>query len=199
MPDEAKTGQDAQNTQSIGATGGTQSGADQQQSQGKIEDLPTWAQTLVKELRSEAADRRIALQKQQQESAAAEQKRLADLGQWELLAKKREEELNAAKPYQERAATLEKIIDDNNSQMIAQIPEDMRDIVPPLAADALNAWLVKNMPRLARKQAPNINAGEGSGGGGAKPLTDQDRANARRAGISDEDWAKQLAKLNGQS
>lgn len=197
MPDETKHGQDAPNTQSTGATGGTQSGADQQQNQGKIEDLPTWAQTLVKELRNEAADRRIALQKQQQEAATAEQKRLADLGQWETLAKKREEELQKLTPYQQRAADLEKVIADGNAERIALIPEAMRGLVPTgyPAAD-LHKWLNTNLSLLTRKSAPDIDAGVGSGGSGAQaqPLTEAEQAMAKRMGLTPEKFAAAKAK-----
>lgn len=198
MPDETTNGQDAQGTQSTNGTSGTQaSGTDQQQ--GKIEDLPTWAQSLVKELRDEAASRRLALKKQEEDNAKATQARLAEEGKWKELAEARAAEAAKLQPYQERASALEKIISANNAQMIQQIPEQMRGIVPPLAAEALNEWLVKNLPLLQRKAAPDLDAGAGQGGSGVKPLTDEDRFAMKVGGMTEEQYRKVQAKINGQS
>lgn len=192
MPDEQQTGQDAQATQSTSATSGTQSAADQQQ--GRIEDLPTWAQSLVKELRDEAASRRLALKKQEEESAKATQARLAEEGKWKELAEARAAEAAKLQPYQERAATLEKMISDSNARRIAQIPEALRSLVPDGSAEQVAAYLDKNWTLLQRKPAPDLNAGEGSGGSGQQPLTEEEKQMAARFGLTPEKFAAQKAK-----
>lgn len=179
MPDDPKTGADAPNPQTPNPASTTPASGDAW----KMDDLPPTAQAYIKELRDEAKKTRLEKEAADKARKEAEQTALAEQGNWRKLAEDRAAELAKLMPYQEQASNLLKIISDNNAQMIAQIPEDMRDIVPPLAADALNAWLVKNLPRLARKQAPNIDAGAGSGGSGAKPIvaTQQQQAMAGMA------------------
>jgi hypothetical protein len=193
MPADEQTGQDAQQQQSAGVMGGTQAANGEQ---GKIEDLPAWAQTLVKELRDEAAERRVALKKQAEAASAAEQARLAEQGKYKELAEAREKELNATKPYQERAQTLEKLITENNQRIIQQIPEQMRTLVPQLPPEQLAGWLTANQALLTRRPAPDTDAGAGQGGsgGGANALTDDEKAEADKYGVSHEAFAKAKAR-----
>lgn len=164
----------------------------------KMDDLPPTAQAYIRELRDEAKKTRLEKEAADKARKEAEQVALAEQGNWRKLAEDRAAELAKLTPYQEQATNLLKIINDNNAQMIAQIPEDMRDIVPPLAADALNAWLVKNLPRLARKQAPNIDAGAGSGGSGMAALTDDDRLAMKVGGMTEEQYRKVQARIKGR-
>lgn len=179
MPDD-QNGQDAQNSQQSADVGKTPASADQW----KMEELPPAVQDYIKGLRKEAKDHREAKEAKEREAAAAasaaEQKRLADAGQFEQLAKLKAEE--AAKPYQTRVADLEKVIAETNAQLIQQIPESIRALVlPDLPADKLNAWLIKSLPALTRKSAPETDAGAGQGGSGAKPATAQTQAMADMA------------------
>jgi len=192
MPDETTNGQDAPtNQQSTSGTGATPVNGDQQQNQGKIEDLPHWAQVLVKELRDESAARRLALRKQEDEAAKATQARLADEGKWKELADARAAELAKVTPYQQRAETLEKMITENNLRVIQQIPEQMRTLVPQLPPEQLSAWLSANQALLTRKPAPETDAGAGTGsGGGAGTLTDDEKRMAALIGITNEAFAK---------
>lgn len=54
-----------------------------------VTDLPEWAQSMIRELRAEAAENRV-------KAKQAKETELAKLGEWEQLAKQRETELNAA-------------------------------------------------------------------------------------------------------
>src|SRR5438045_3035210 len=108
MPDEPKTGQDAQNTPPPADAGKTSASGDQW----KMEDLPSTAQAYIKELREEA--KRTRLEKDAAEKARkdAEQAQLVEQGNWKKLAEDRAAELAKLTPYQQRAESLEKIISD---------------------------------------------------------------------------------------
>lgn len=188
MPDEQK-GPDAPTPPPATPAGKTPAGDDW-----KMEDLPASTQAYIKELRDEA--KRTRLEKEAADNARklAEQQQLVEQGNWKKLAEDRAAELAKLQPYQEQASNLLKIISANNAQMIQQIPEHMRGIVPPLSEDALNAWLVKNLPLLQRKPAPDLNAGEGSGGSGQQPLTEEEKQMAARFGLTPEKFAAQKAK-----
>lgn len=191
MPEEQK-GPDAQIPPPATPAGTTPANGDQW----KMEDLPASTQAYIKELRDEA--KKTRLEKEQAEKARrdAEQAQLVEQGNWKKLAEDRAAELAKLTPYQQRAEALEKIISANNAQMIQQIPEQMRGIVPPLASEALNEWLVKNLPLLQRKPAPDIDAGAGSGGGGKSALTDEEKAMARQFGLTEEQYAKAKPKTS---
>ena len=95
-----------------------------------VGELPDWAQTMIKELRSEAAERRIALKKKDEESRKLEQERLIEQGKWKELAENRAAELEKTKSYQERAESLESMIRESNKMKLESIPEDMLSFVP---------------------------------------------------------------------
>lgn len=190
MPDE-KTGLDAP-TPSAPAAGTTPAQGTEQP--GKIEDLPTWAQSLVKELRDEAASRRLALKRQEDENAKATQARLAEEGKWKELAEARAAEAAKLMPYQQRAEALEKIISESNARRIAQVPEMLRPLIPNLPAEQLASYLDQNWALLQRKPAPEIDLGAGSGGSGMSALTDDEKQMAARFGLTPEKFAAQKAK-----
>lgn len=183
MPvEETKPGQDAQTGQDAQKSSTTTQSTDASKTQGgveRVEDLPQWAQEKMRAYREEAKTHREAKEAKEREASAAEQKRLADAGQFEQLAKLKAEE--AAKPYQTRVADLEKVIAETNAQLIQQIPEAIRAlVVPDLPADKLNAWLIKSLPALTRKPAPDTDAGAGQGGG-TKPIVVTPQAEAAAA------------------
>jgi phage I-like protein len=191
MPDEQKPGADAPPPQTPNPTGTTPASG----GEWKMEDLPASTQQYIKELREEAKKTRLEKDAAEKARKDAEQQQLVEQGNWRKLAEDRAAELAKLTPYQERATALEKIINDNNAQMVEQIPEQMRGIVPPLAPDALNAWLVKNLPLLSRKPAPDTDAGAGQGGGDKTAvLTDDEKRTADLMGISYEKFAKQKGK-----
>lgn len=128
----------------------------------------------------------------------AQKKRLEEEGNWAELAKQRAAELDALKPYQERAQTLEGIIRQSNEERVKRIPEAVRPLVPvDYPPEKLQAWLNANEGRLMRPAAPDYNAGAGAGGsaGAGLTVTDQDRRLAEVAkgngfDIKAEDIAK---------
>ena len=157
-----------------------------------LSTLPPAAQKYIKSLRAEAAEKRKALQAMATETSKREQERLQAEGKWKELAEARERELMGLKPYEERASTLETILKQQNAARIAQIPEDMRTIIPSdYAPERLSAWLDSNFAKLTRPIAPNIDAGAG-GMGGTPPmkLSDDEMAIARKVGLTAEQYAK---------
>jgi hypothetical protein len=157
-----------------------------------ISTLPPAAQKYIKSLRAEAAEKRKALQAMATETSKREQERLQAEGKWKELAEARERELMGLKPYEERASTLETILKQQNAARIAQIPEDMRTIIPSdYAPERLSAWLDANVAKLTRPIAPNLDAGAGGmGGTPSVKLTDDEMAIARKVGMTAEQYAK---------
>lgn len=192
MPDEQ--GRDAQNSSTPDTNGGTPGSGEQ----GKIEDLPEWGQRLIRELRSEATDRRKALEKASAEAAQREQARLAEEGKWKELAEARAAELSKLTPYQQRASELEKVIADSNNRRVALIPDGMKSLVPQLPAEQLAAWLDANWGTLTRKPAPEIDAGAGGGSKGIGALSAEELQMAAKLGLTAEQYAKSKATGGSQ-
>ena len=70
------------------------------------------------------------LAKFQEEASAREQARLQEEGRWKELAEQRGKDLAALQPFQERAQNLETAIKAANEKLIAQVPEQMRKLIP---------------------------------------------------------------------
>lgn len=157
-----------------------------------ISTLPEGVQKYIKSLRAEAAEKRKAMQTLAAEASKREQERLQAEGKWKELAEARERELMGLKPYEERASTLETILKQQNATRIANIPEDMRTIIPvDYAPEKLSTWLDANYAKLTRPIAPNIDAGAG-GTGGMPPvrLTEEELRIAKMAKMTPEEYAK---------
>lgn len=174
------------------------------------EALPSWAKTRLqsleerlKEVNQESASRRHRLNELEtslKDLQSAQQKRLAEQGNYEELARQRAAEVEALRPYEERAKSLEGIIRASNDARIAQVREDVRALVPTdYAPEKLASWLDANWSRLTTKPAPDLDAGAGTSGGRTIRLSDEERAVARRFGMTDEQYiaAKQKAAREG--
>ena len=163
-----------------------------------VDELPSWAQDMIRSLRSEAAERRVALKKYEEDSRRREQERLAEQGKWRELAESRASELNDLQPYKDRADTLETMIRESNKSRIESIPEDMQALVPTdYAPEKLAGWLDANLSRLTKPTAPKLDGGA-TGGGSSISLTDEEKQVARDTGVSYEDYAKYKARIFGQ-
>jgi phage I-like protein len=165
---------------------------------GRIEDLPVWAQRIIKETRDEAAKRRLEYKRLEDEARRREQTRLAEEGRWKELAETRAAELADLSPYRERAETLEKMIRANNEARIERVPEELRGLVPvEYAPERLSSWLDANWERLSKRPAPDIDAGAGGGGAGkAMNLTAEEKQAAKRFGMTDEQYAVWKLRAN---
>jgi hypothetical protein len=186
MSEENKMGQDAQNKTTDAPN----------TAEVDMSSLPEATQRYIAALRHEAAERRVALKKLEEEMAKREQARLAEEGRWKELAEKREVELQKLMPYQQRAEALEATLRESNTQRMKRLPEDMQAIVPvDYAPEKLAAWLDANLEKLLKPVAPNLDGGAGAGGSSRTTLTDEQRTMARRMNMTDEQFAQQLAKL----
>lgn len=164
---------------------------------GRVEDLPEWAQKVIREARQEAADRRVALK----QVTDAQQQRLIDEGNFKALAEQRAAELAVLTPMKERAEALEKMIRESNSSRINTVREDMRALIPvDYPPEKLASWLDANLTRLTTPPAPNIDAGAGAGNGGKSlpSLSEEQKAMARAMGITPEAYAKRLTETQGR-
>lgn len=165
----------------------------------RVDDLPSWAQDMIRGLRDEAASRRVALKKHEEEARQREQQRLAEQGQWRELAESRAKELSDLQPYRERAESLESMLRDSNKRRIEQIPEDMRALVPTdYAPEKLASWLDANISRLTKPIAPRLDGGATGGSGNTMTLTDEEKQVARATGMSLEDYAKYKERIFGR-
>ncbi len=164
-----------------------------------VDDLPSWAQDMIRGLRDEAASRRVALKKHEEEARQREQQRLAEQGQWKELAESRAKELSDLQPYRDRAEALETMLRDSNKHRIEQIPEDMRALVPTdYAPEKLASWLDANISRLTKPIAPRLDGGASGGSGSTVTLTDEEKQVARATGMSLEDYAKYKERIFGR-
>ena len=183
MPDQTEQ----QQQQPTGLDAGT-SGTPQPQTQGRIEDLPAWAQDIIRNTREEAAQRRVELKRLMD----AQQQRLADQGNWKELAEQRSQEVTLISQYKERAEVLEKMIRESNSSRIASVREDMRALIPvDYPPEKLATWLDANLARLTMPTPPNIDAGAGASAGGKTPiaLSPEELELARMAGMKPDEYA----------
>lgn len=189
MANEDGTTKDAAQQQGAGTATG--SGED-------LTSLPEWAQQKLtvleqrlSEVNNESAGRRHRLNELEatvKQLNEAHQKRLAEQGNFEELARQRAAELETLKPYEERAKTLEGIIRSSNEARIGQVREDLRALVPAdYAPEKLAAWLDANWSRLTVKSAPDLDAGAGTAKARAT-LSDEERTAARRYGMTEEQF-----------
>lgn len=124
-------------------------------------------------------------------------KRLQEEGNYRELAQKHAADLESLKPLAERAQALEAIIRESNEARMKAVPENMRNLIPvDYAPERLQAWLNANEALLRRSPAPDFDAGAGGSGGSASTkLTEEQRAMAKRFGMTEEQYIAQLKKL----
>lgn len=185
MPDEPQTSDQQQ-----------QGGGQQPQSGGNKYNPSTLedAQKIIEALNKRVAEREASLDEMKRTSTSlaqrlsdieqAAKKRLEEEGNWAELARQRAAELDALKPYQERAKALEDVIRESNESRIARVPENMRPMIPTdYPPEKLQGWLNANERLLMQKPAPNFDAGVGgsSGSTGDIQVTDEDRRAAEIA------------------
>jgi len=171
------------------------------------------AQRIIDALTKRLAERDASLDEMKRTSTSlaqrlsdienATKKRLEEEGNWAELARQRAAELEALKPYQERAQALESIIRASNEERMARVPEDMRALIPTdYPPEKLQGWLNANERRLSKPQPPQYDAGAGAGVSGAAAgvkISDEDRRAAEIArsqgfNITAEDIAKRRQK-----
>lgn len=159
----------------------------------RIEDLPEWAQQLIRETRGEAAARRKRLEEIEAEHQKAQDARLEEEKRWQELAEQRAKKLAELEPLAERVKEVNEALEATVKVRVDRLPEDARSLVPDFG-DARKTldWLNANEQRLTRPLAPNTDAGvRGDAMGAAPKLTDMERKLAKIAGMTPEQWAAQ--------
>ncbi len=151
-----------------------------------------------KKYRDERKKQDTELRKQQEQQMAEQQ-------QWQKLAETRGAELDKLKPVADQYETIQAAFNASLDTRLKEIPEDVRkDIVDPvravMSATDFSTWLDKNLPRLRGRQAPSLDGGAGTTGGGkaAPQLTSDQIEMAKAAGMTLEEYAQALRKVEAQ-
>lgn len=163
----------------------------------EIKDPVAYAQALEKRLQEREAD--LHRWKEQADSYSkrleaiekAQRERLEKSGNFEEIAKQHAAELEALKPVAERAKALEAVIRESNKAQIERIPETLRGIVPTdYSPEKLQDWLNRSLPTLIKPPAPSYDAGAGgnSSGTASPTLTAEERAAAKRHGMTEQQY-----------
>jgi len=100
---------------------------------------------------------RVLEEKRQAAEAAA----LAEQGKWKELAEKRQQELDDLKGKADKVDGYEKTLKENLDAQLAEIPEEMRKLVPSeLTTSQQLSWISKNKAVLLKPIAQDIGAGK---------------------------------------
>ena len=134
------------------------------------------------------------LKKFRDAAAAAEQQEALKKGEFEKV-------IGDLKPKAERADALEKTLKEYLDAEIADIPEDMRSLVPQGDVTAQLSWVKQAKGRglfTKKPVAPPMDGGErGDGGGNSSvKLTPEQKETARKAGMTEDQFAKAFAITN---
>lgn len=155
-----------------------------------------WIYDEMKQARQEAATYRTEKNTLVKQITEAEQKKLAEQGEWQKLAEQRAAELERLKVEADLGKQYQEALKATNEQRIAGIPKERQGLIPTdYDPVKLASWLDKNQHLLISKpQAPNLNGGEGSTGSNMQPtvdLTPDEMLVARSMGLTAEQYAKQ--------
>ena len=142
---------------------GTDADANTQQGEAQdVKALPAWAQTLISQVRAEAAANRRKASEYEKQQQAAEQARLAEQNRWEELAKQYKADLDklaAERDAERRAALVSRVALKHN--------------LPPELADRLKGAteeeLEQDAARLSKLIVPVSPATETGRAGAVKP------------------------------
>lgn len=171
--------------------------------EGKVEDLPGWAQKIITELRDEDAKKRIKLkdvetaEKQAAEARrVAEEARLKEQEDWKGLAEKHAAELEKLRP---NAASYDRVAEafkNSIEKRMATLPQPVRELASKIADLVdLSAWLDENADKLAPRQAPNLDGGQQGDNKDAVKLSPQEIEAARKTGMTPEEYAAMKVKI----
>lgn len=142
---------------------GTDAEANPQQGEAQdVKALPAWAQTLISNIRAEAATNRRKASEYEKQQQAAEQARLAEQNRWEELAKQYKADLDklAAERDAERRKALVQAV-----ALKHQLPSDLAGRLIGETEEELDA----DAQRLAKLIVPTAPATETGRAGAVKP------------------------------
>lgn len=137
----------------------------------------------------ELKDRLDAIEKAQKE---AEEKRLTEANNFKELYEKQKVELEGLKPRAAVAEESEKVLQSVLESQINEIPEHFRTLVPEgLSTNQKLSWISQNKPLLMKEKGFDIGAGkQGGGSPDTSTLTAEELAEAKKHGITAEEYAK---------
>jgi len=164
-----------------------------------IDDLPSWAGTLIRELRSESKQRRLKNKELEEAHRKKEQERLEQQGEYKKLAEELTAELIELRPLKDKYQTRIEQDIEHNAAVIEAVPESLKSIIPTdYAPDKLRQWLDTNVQKLTQPTAPNIDAGAGVGAARVKRtvLTPEQKMMAKYSNMTEEDYIVQLEARN---
>jgi phage I-like protein len=129
-------------------------------------------------------------------SREAEVKRLKETEDYRGLYEKSEKELSEIRPRAAIAESSEKVLRGVLEAQIAELPENMRALIPTeLTTQQQLYWLSKNKALLVKPKPVDIGAGrQGGGAPEGTPLTPEEIETAKAFGIKPEDYAKNKFK-----
>jgi len=170
----------------------------------KTEHTPEETQELIRKLRNEAKQNRLAaeaaaakLLEKQKADEEREEQWLKEQGDFKALYEKQMADLEKLKVEASTATTYQSAFKASLDARIAAIPEGMRSLVPEgLDPLKLSEWLDKNAALLSNRKAPNLDAGAGGSAAGVPHLepTADDIEQARKFRMSLDDWMKMKAE-----
>lgn len=114
---------------------------------------------------------------------------------YQELSEERGRKLAELQPVADSAEAYKKALEDSNAKRIESIPEDLRSFVPDYESPVkLRSWLDENTAKLQKPSPANFDAGKLGSGNNKKgvDLTNEQKSFARMAGMTDEEYAKQL-------
>lgn len=183
MPDQGSNTDDREDQSTEQQQGSN--GLDAKYKPGDLQSAEVIIQSLLKRL--DERDAQLGQLKQRIDGIEqASRKNLEEQGNYKSLFDQTNAELEALKPYKDRAAALEEVIRIGNDTLIERIPQDKRGLVPTdYSPERLRTWLDANLSHLVNPPAPNFDGGAGSNGGrsGEKKVdvTEADRLAAEAA------------------
>lgn len=173
-----------------------------------LDSLPPEAAKEIADLRAENAKWRKQVRNEEAARKVAEERQLAEQGKWRELADSLQARLNELQPMAEKAEEATKTIEEleraftaSLDERLNRIPDDQRKaLVEPVRKAMKPAdfaqWLSANEAKLLPPKPPALNAGErGVGKPPLPPLTPEQIAMAREAGMTHEQYAAQLAQI----
>lgn len=191
MPDENNTtGPDAQTA-----------GGETPPANNSITALPQWAQDVIGELRSENANRRVALRTFEEQQASRAQQELEDQQEWQKLADARKAELEQLKPFQTQVEQMEQTLKSVLDAQLADAPEAVKQAVETMPGSVQQKleWFAQNRATLALPAAPRMDGGAvGDKIPAELAMTPEEQIAFNHSGLTRDQWNKHKTKERGR-
>ena len=193
-------GQDAPNSQDATTTGAQdapQTTSTTPVAAQNVNELPEWAQRIIRDTRQEAKASREAREALERAQQAAESKRLEEQGEWQKIAEQRKAVLDALAPIKAKAEQADAVMQKLLDAQLERLSDDARDMVNTMPGDvqAKLDWLAANQGRLMRPAAPEMDAGARGNSAASIKLTPGQETAARAARMTNEQYISALLQM----